>query len=55
MKKKRKGERIYVSFEPIFHGTKKPVLNLTKWKENPISGHHANMSDNMDLFFEKKP
>lgn len=33
-------------------GTK---ASQTKWKENLIPGHRANISDDMDLFYEKKP
>ena len=32
------------------HGTKKSALNLTKWKENPITGHQAKTSGDMNLF-----
>ena len=36
------------------HGRKKPVLNLTKWKENPITGHQAKTSGDMNPFYKKK-
>ena len=30
--------------------TEKSALNLTKWKENPITGHQAKTSGDMNLF-----
>lgn len=57
---KKKEERNLCILWSYFHITflktmgKGPVLNLTKWKENPIFGHQANTSGDMNAFYKKK-